>query len=57
MKSKQIIHSSKQNKKTMKKNYNQWKEKVYSAKDEYITMSKRKNTRLVTQNFIVRPDR
>ena len=41
----------------MKKSYNQWKEKVYSTNDEYITMSKRKNTRLVAQNFIVRPDR
>ncbi len=57
MKSKQITHSTKQNKKTLKKSYSQWKEKVYNVNDEYITMSKRKNARLVNQSFIVRPDR
>lgn len=56
-KSKPINHSYKQNKKTIKKSYNEWKEKMHSLNNEMVLMTGKKNGQVMTRSFAVRYDR
>lgn len=56
-KSKQIIHSNKQSKRTLKKSLNQWKEKIYSANTDLVHMQTRRSSKYMTKSFVVKPDR
>jgi len=56
-KSKPITHSIKQNKKTIKKSYTDWKEKVYSVNNDMVQMVSKRNGQFMTKSFIVKNDR
>lgn len=57
-KSKPISHSYKQNKKTLKKSYNQCKSTNYNVDDDVVHMTRRmSSSQTLTRSFIVRPDK
>lgn len=56
-KSKLITHTYKQNKKTLKKSNNIWKQKIYSVNKDIVLMTSKKNHQTITRPFIVRHDK
>lgn len=56
-KSRGMNRSYKQNKKTIKKNYTEWKQRIYSINDETIMMSASRRGFDKARSFKVKPDR
>lgn len=56
-KTKPISHSHRNNKRTLKKTYNCWKQKVHSSHQDIVLMTGKRNSQLVSRQFLIKPDR